>query len=127
MNIKKAKEVLATNVLDLSTAGMDYMPMRTVEIETFEIMNKSKANPNDEETTWYEKAHLLGLVDENKKTHSGQYSPEGDLTCCSFVVKVWHDHYYREFFSGAMEVIEALRTVNEYKDPYPDESITITL
>lgn len=115
MNIKKAKEVLATNVLDLSMAGMDLMPMKTVKIQTFEIMNKSKANPN-EQTTWYEKAHLLGLVDENQK--------EG-LICYSFVVKLWHDHYYREFFSGAMEVIEALRTVNEYNSP-DDESITIT-
>lgn len=127
MNIKKAKEVLATNVLNLSITGMDYMPMKTVEIEIFEIMNKSKANPNDEETAWHEKAHLLGLVDKNKKAHSGEYSPEGHLTCWSFVVKVHHNHYYREFFNGAMEVIEALRTVNEYKDPYPDESITITL
>jgi hypothetical protein len=127
MDIKEAKEVLATNVLNLSVAGMDYMPMKTVEIEIFEVMNKSKSNPNDEETAWYEKAHLLGLVDENKKNRSGQYSPEGDLTCRSFVVKLWHNYYYREYFSGAMEVIGALRIVNGYKHPYPNESVTIIL
>ena len=126
MNILKAKEVLATNVLDLSVAGMEFMPMKTVEIETFEIMNKSKAYPNGTETCWDEKAQLLGLV-KNKKTHSRQYSTAGDLICCSFFVKIHLDYYYREFFSGAMEVIEALRTVNKYKDPYPDESVTIIL
>jgi hypothetical protein len=127
MTIKKAKEILSKNVLDLSMVGLDYMPMRTVEIETFEIMNKSKSNPNDTETTCHEKAYLLGLVDKNKNSSSGQYSPTGDLICRSFFVNVWHDYYYREFFCDAMEVIQALRILNEYKDPYPDESITITL
>lgn len=121
MKLQKAKEVLSENALDLSQAGMDYMPMRTVEIETFEIMNK----PNDEETTWYEKAYLIGLVDSNKKEHSRQSSPEGDLLCMSFMVKVHHTYYYREFFNTAMEVIQALRVVNEYKNPYPDDRVTV--
>lgn len=127
MNIKRAKDVLSKNVINLSKAGMNYMPMKTVEIETFEIMNKSKLKPNDEGTTCFEKAYLLGLVDNNKKSSSGEYRPIGDLICCSFFVNVSHNYYYREFFSDAMEVIQALRILNEYKDPYPDESITITL
>ena len=124
MNIEKAKKVLAYNVLDLSSAGMDDMPMTTVEIEVFEIMNKSK-DPNNEETTWYEKAYLLGLVDKNTSGHSGQYSPEGELLCRSFMVKIWHNYYYREFFWEAMQVIMALRVINEYKDPYPEDSVII--
>ncbi len=120
MTIKKAKEILSKNVLDLSTAGMDYMPMKTISIETFEIMNKSK-DTNAFETSRHEKAYLIGLVGEN-------YDKSGaDLACQSFFVKVWHNYYYADFFSGAIEVIEALRTLNEYKSPFPNESVTITL
>jgi len=121
MTIKKAKEILSKNVLDLSMAGMDFMPMKTITIETFEIMNKSK-NPNALETSCHEKAYLLGLVDKPNNCDSG-----ADFVCQSFFVKVWRNYYYANFFSGAMEVVQALRITNEYKDPYPDESITITL
>ena len=125
MNLKKAKEVLATNVLDLSYCGMGFMPMKTIEIEVFEIMNQSKSDPHNEQTAWHERAYLLGLVDENKNTRSREYCASGDLICCSFVVKVLHDHYYREYFSGAIEVIQALRIVNKYEEFESAEHISI--
>lgn len=125
MNLKKAKEVLATNVLDLSYCGMGFMPMKTIEIGVFEIMNESESDPHSDYTAWHERAYILGLVDENKNTTSREYYATGDLICSSFVVKVRHDHYYREFFSGAIEVIQALRIVNNYKEFESDEHISI--
>lgn len=119
MNIEKAKEILAYNKLDLSMAGIDYIPVKTVNIERFEIMNKS----NNEDTNWSERAYLLGLVKNNNRK---DYGMDGELTCCSFMVKLGLDYYYREHFNGAMEVIEALRTVNNYKDLFPDDSFTRT-
>jgi hypothetical protein len=127
MNIEKANEVLAKNSLCLDN-GLENLPMiKTVEIEIFEIMNKSKSHPDSQATMWYEKAHLMGIVENNNGTSSAHHHHVGDLTCCSFLVILWHTYYYRDFFYEAMEVIEALRTVNEYKHPFPEENITITL
>lgn len=117
MDIKRANEVLSRNVLHLQSAGMDYIPVKTVEIEIFEIMNESK-NPENQSTAWYEKAVLIGMVTDNNETY--------DFKCESFMVVIHHDHHYCDFYHEAMEVIEALRVVNKWTNPYPDESFTVS-
>ena len=132
MKLKEAKEILAKNFLDLEISGLDFIPnLKIIEIEEFEIINQSKDDPN-KDTAWFEKAYLLGIIDEQKKGNPyplREYVPEGDFYCCSFIVKIWHKHYYREFFREAMEVIEALRIANEYnyKESDDKDKIFITL
>lgn len=124
MTIEKAKEILADNCLNLVEAGMANIPVDTVQIETFEVMNPKK---EDGETTWMDKAQLLGMLKKNKGGSNAHWPSNGDFICSSFMVVIWHDHYYRDYFSGAMEVIEALRVVNEWKDPYPDERVIVSV
>jgi len=115
MNKKEAREVLAKNSLYLDYAGIDLIPMKTIQINYYEIMNETKyPHKNHGETTWIEQAVLLGVVGENNVTGSMDFDRGGDLICCCFFVKVGFTYYYRDFYEEAIEVIRALRVVNDF-------------
>jgi hypothetical protein len=100
MTIEKAKEILAYNKLNLSIAGMELLPVKTVNINTFIIIDDG----NYEE---YNSAVLFGLLKEDR-------SPYVDFWCPSYFVNFKDIFYYREMYKDAIEVIEAIRTVNGY-------------
>ena len=101
MTLLEAKELLKNNCLDLSNAGMDRIPVKTVDIESFTYFKD-----NDEKY-----ADLIGLIKKGE--------------CKSFLIKVRHLHYYADYFSGAMEILQALRLVNEWVNPFEEECCTI--
>lgn len=97
----QANQILSKNVLDLSAAGLEYMPMKTICIESFLVMNyHPENNRKNDKGEMYHEAELLGLVKDN--------------TCSSYFISVHHQYYYREYFQDAIDVIEALRVVNDY-------------
>jgi len=104
MTIEKAKEILSKNKLHLDNAGLEYLPIETVEIDAF--------FPDEGTESWTETIHLLGVVGKQNNISGSNYYPKGDYVCRSFFVNIWHDYYYRDFFYEAMEVVEALKLLN---------------
>ena len=74
MNIKKAKEVLAVNKLDLSNYGLDLLPIKTIKIDSFQIKN----DDDYDDTKWDKTAYLIGVVEETdvsiERIHKSNYS-----------------------------------------------------
>ena len=115
-NNQWAKEILKSNFLDLFEHGLEEMPMKTIEIHTFDI----KILSIHQDRKPGEVAVIIGLISDKPG------ESETDFTCPSFMIRVEHRYYYREFFYEAMEVIRALRIINDYQHPIPEESFSIT-
>lgn len=117
MNKKEAREVLAKNSLYLDYAGLDLIPMKTIQINYYEVMNETKyPHKNHGDTTSIEQAVLLGVVGENNDRSSMDFDRGGDLICCCFFVRFGFTYYYRDFYEEAIEVIQALRVVNDFEE-----------
>jgi hypothetical protein len=110
MNTKKANEIIALNVLHLTNSGLDCLPLKLVFIESFQITGDENGKPQE--------ATLIGILEEKSK-HSSYFK------CKSYFVQINNTtYYYRDFMFEAMELIQALRFVNNWKTPYPDESFS---
>ena len=108
MSIEEAKAVLAHNVLNLPNAGLDYFPVKIVNIESFKI-----SNPNKDGHCRY--VELLAMLDETSNLPKSKKVYEGSHYCTAFFLYDGDNYYYRDFFHEAMEVVAALRTVNDFK------------
>lgn len=115
MDIKKANEILSRNKLNLRGCGMEKIPVKTVEIEEFEI----NQNPIQENgiTARRENAILIGMITKKKARHI-----DSNFLCLSFMVQVHYDFHYCDYYSEAMQVIQALRVVNNWVYPYDDST-----
>lgn len=107
MTTNAAKEILSYNVLNLRNAGIDHIPAKFVQIETFNITQIDEKNHCKHAT-------LLGMIDKSDSFENISVRPHGDYCCTSFMVKVGLDYYYRDFFYEALDVIKALRIKNGY-------------
>ena len=102
MNKEEATKIVNHNKLILDNAGIDNIPVKTVEIEKFEVTN---GTGNQRKTVT-----LFGLLRPADECHNIQT----DFLCTSFFVADHLTYWFRDFFSDAMEVIEALRVLGDY-------------
>jgi len=109
MNKEQAKKILEKNVLNDLFNSLDDLPIYTIDIDSFSV---SKTDGDY--------AYLLGVIKKTKKSKS-------DFFCSSFFVLYNDSYYYRETFSGAIEVIVALRTLNNFERKYDDEGVNIII
>ena len=107
MTIEEAKEILSHNVLSLPNAGLDYFPVKIVNIESFRY-----SNPDKNERCRY--VELLAMMDVTSNLPKTKNVFEGSHYCTAFFLFDGSDYYYRDFFYEAMDVIAALRVVNNY-------------
>lgn len=97
MEKKEAEEILAKNKLVLDTAGLDNLPVLTVEINRYYLKEDSRRS---------EDVYLLGnLMD---KENSNMKFVEADYRCESFFIKYGLNYWYRDFLEEALEVKDAL-------------------
>ncbi len=98
MNKNEAEKVLNHNKLILNCCGLDFLNLPLTQVDAIPIHN---------DKDWY--AILHGVEWKNKK------KGVTELSCFWIEVPYHHIFYYRDHFSEAMEVIQALRVVNNYK------------
>ena len=108
MTVEEAKEILARNVLKLPNAGLEYFPVKFVSINSFRI-----SNTDENDRCMY--AELIAMLDVVSNAPKFKMVSEGTHYCTAYFVYDGYDYYYRDFFFEAMDVINALRIVNDYR------------
>ena len=97
MEKKEAEKILSKNKLVLDTAGLENLPVLTVEINRYYLKEDSRRS---------EDVYLLGnLID---KEHRNMKFVEADYRCESFFVKHELNYWYRDYLEEALEVKDAL-------------------
>ncbi|GHT53710.1 hypothetical protein FACS189451_04050 [Bacteroidia bacterium] len=104
MKKEEAEILLKKNKLTLDGAGMEFLPMKTVQVSQFEITKAAYENAVGE------MASLIG----NLKAKDEGRGITCDFKCASFFVNLHHDYWYCDYFDDALIIINALRVVNDY-------------
>lgn len=97
MEKKKAEQILSENVLTLDTAGLENLPVKTVEVDRYFLREKDGRA---------DVVYLYGNMQD--KENSKLKFVEADYHCESFFVQHEQKYWYRDYLEEALDVKDAL-------------------